>query len=81
MKFAYLGYRNWSEKILNNLTKEGWDIDKFTPSNNEYKSPGKIISPKKIQDLDFSDYKSLFFYGWSWIIPEKIINENHKVPT
>jgi methionyl-tRNA formyltransferase len=79
MKFAYLGYRNWSEKILNNLTKEGWDIDKFTPSNNEYKFPGKIINPKKIQDLDFSDYKSLFFYGWSWIVPEKIIDENECV--
>jgi len=79
MKFAYFGYRSWSEDILKNLKNEEWDIDSFAIPNSEYKSPDKIINPKKIQDLDFSDYKSLFFYGWSWIVPEKIINETECV--
>ena len=38
MKHAYLGYRQWSYKILQDLHKEGFDIDAYTVEKNEYPS-------------------------------------------
>lgn len=75
MKFGYFGYRDWSNKILDNLKKEKFDIDSFTLSDlgsNFYHFTNK----KVLEDFDFKGYSALLFYGWSWILPKKVIDKN-----
>lgn len=74
MKFAYFGYRDWSYKILDNL-KKNFNIDAFTMRDlgcNFY----HFINKKVLEDYNFGGYSALLFYGWSWILPEKITDKN-----
>jgi methionyl-tRNA formyltransferase len=83
MKFAYFGYREWAEKIFENLKKEEFDVDSFTIQNGEYKKieklGTKIINKKEIGNMNLKEYRALLFYGWSWIIPNEIVNNYESV--
>lgn len=83
MEFAYFGYRSWAEDILKDLKESGFDIDSFTIPKNEYsfieELNTNIRKSIEITNGDFSKYRALFFYGWSWIVPENIVNNNETV--
>jgi len=82
MKFAYFGYRDWTYKLLANLNNTNFDIDAYTVKETEYPNldiKGKliqVINLEEINKLDLKKYQALFFYGWSWILPQNIINNN-----
>ncbi len=80
MEFAYFGYRNWAENILKNLREEDIKIDSFTIPQTEYSRleelESKVINRNEIGDLNLGKYHALFFYGWSWIIPDGIVRNN-----
>ncbi len=65
MNIALVGYRAWALEIYNNLI-------------NSYDSNYHLVESKdefcesKLRDFN-PDF--VLFYGWSWIIPESIINE------
>ena len=83
MEFAYFGYRDWAENIFKGLKEEGFAIDSFTVPNNEYvhikKLGTEVLSRDDINNLNFGNYRALLFYGWSWMIPEDIVNGNESV--
>lgn len=80
MKFAYFGYRAWAYNLFNKLDEE-FEIDSFTIPKTEYPKDKKIsvIDKSKIPELEFEKYNALLFYGWSWILPQKIVDNNQCV--
>jgi len=76
MKFAFFGYRKWAEKILNGLrnTKSDVVIHNYTTKDTEYSHPEVILeTPSSLAEIDFNIYSAVFFYGWSWIVPEYLV--------
>ncbi len=65
MKVLCVGYRNWAISIYNNLKKTTNHKIKIISSKNDY-------SQKKI--FEFNP-ELILFYGWSWKISKKIIDQ------
>ena len=65
MNIALVGYRAWALEIYNNL------IDNFDSIYHLVKSKDEFCE-SKLRDFN-PDF--ILFYGWSWIIPESIIND------
>lgn len=65
MNIALVGYRAWALEIYNNL------IDNFDSNYHLVKSKDEFCE-SKLRDFN-PDF--ILFYGWSWIIPESIIND------
>ena len=64
VKILCVGYRLWALKIFHNLVSiPDIDVSILSSRNNIKKDRINSISPDII-----------FFYGWSWIVPEDIIN-------
>jgi methionyl-tRNA formyltransferase len=75
MNIAYFGYRQWAEEILENIKeKSSASIDSFTVSNSEYlNKKTTIIDPRNLSSELTGKYDVSFFYGWSWIVPEEVL--------
>ena len=65
MNIALVGYRAWALEIYNNL------VDNFDSNYHLVKSKDEFCE-SKLRDFN-PDF--ILFYGWSWIIPESIIND------
>jgi methionyl-tRNA formyltransferase len=63
MTYLFCGYREWSLKLFEKLSKK-------------YKSMKLITSPKKLtySNIKKINPKMIFFPDWSWIVPNEIIN-------
>jgi methionyl-tRNA formyltransferase len=63
MTYLFCGYRDWSLKLFEKLSKK-------------YKGMKLISNPKKLtySNLQKINPKIIFFPDWSWIIPNEIIN-------
>jgi|TARA_Y100000310_G_scaffold174669_2_gene174731 methionyl-tRNA formyltransferase len=80
MKFAYFGYRGWAEEILRELEEFDYEIDTYTIEDSEYS--GELFRGKEIQKIDpknldpnlLKEYDAIFFYGWSWMVPQEIVD-------
>ena len=84
-KIAFFIYRNWAYKILNNILKENKKKNIILITN---KVPEFNIKKLKIKKFKIDPnnniliYKILknnqvdiaFFYGWSWLISNKVID-------
>ena len=64
MKLCCVGYREWALKIYKKLENKGFEI--YLIDNKSDFDENKIID----YDPDF-----ILFYGWSWIIQERLIND------
>jgi len=78
MKFAYFGYREWAEDILTDIQDSKFDIKSFTTKSGEYtlsaKERSNEIDPKNLSFDSLKEFDAIMFYGWSWIVPKKIID-------
>tara|TARA_A100001515_G_C4590172_1_gene215706 strand:+ start:111 stop:758 length:648 start_codon:yes stop_codon:yes gene_type:complete len=63
MKVLFCGYRDWALKIYYSLCKE-YELE-------------LVSTPKALHEsLSKNSFDVLFFIGWSWLIPDNIINNN-----
>jgi len=65
MNILGCGYRDWSLRVFENLKKIDW-------INLEVISSKELV---KLENLESIKPDIILFYGWSWIIPDEIINK------
>jgi methionyl-tRNA formyltransferase len=63
MKIIFCSYRNWAINVVDNIDKSFFQY--------------KVISDNKNIKNEISNFNPdiIFFIGWSWIIPDEIINK------
>lgn len=65
MKIALIGYRTWALEIYQSIIKN-FDCNHYLVESKDN------FSESKLRDFK-PDY--ILFYGWSWIIPDSLIND------
>jgi methionyl-tRNA formyltransferase len=67
MKILFCAYRKWATNIINRIDKSYFHYDIILDNNN-------------IQDkITKFNPDIIFFIGWSWIIPDEIINQYNSI--
>lgn len=66
-KIAFAGYRSWAIDVLNHMYR-------FADSRKDVSIIKQFLTKKDFDEWKPEDVDMIVFAGWSWIIPEEIIN-------
>jgi methionyl-tRNA formyltransferase len=67
MKIIFCAYREWANNVVNKIDKSFFQY-KILSNNKDIKN-----------EISNSNPDVIFFIGWSWIIPDEIINKYHSI--